>query len=432
VTRSTGGAPVILNVEGPGDVKFTVDLVPAFKFELKELKIACLELHQRVTDIVREHNIKEAGTEHFMAVALNKADKDSFEVHFPKLERGLLSRTGGCIRKVVMMMKYLRDTTGGTILKLWSHLLKTSVMNHALRNQTSPGGDYWNNKNLTKCFVDCMRNLWVGLQKQSIKDIFFPEFNMLDRLDHTILEQCCKWLDNLIKKHTSTESVTTFFPNMKVVGLEQRMANLSVSKDSNTSDDNLQCEACDKRFNGLESWEQHVRSEKHQKKVLLRVPLTKISGPGVTNAPNSTVAAKSLKTVQHLQCLPCQKTFSGQESLDEHLKSSKHQKKVCPIIPSESSKNANVKSAPVMSNGTKVEQEYGCKFCQISCSGPASYQEHLASAKHLKKVTAAAFGGSTASNGIIKCTVCSVEVSGEQNFKQHEESEKHKKKLLKL
>jgi len=118
--------------------------------------------------------------------------------------------------------------------------------------------------------------------------------------------------------------------------------------------------------------------------------------------------------------------------LDEHLKSSKHQKKVSPIIPSESSKNADVKSAPVMSNGTKVEQEYGCKFCHISCSGPASYQEHLASAKHLKKVTAAAFGGSTASNGMIKCTVCSVEVSGEQNFKQHEESEKHKKKLLKL
>ena len=51
-------------------------------------------------------------------------------------------------------------------------------MNHALRNQTSPGGDYWNNKNLTKCFVDCMRNLWVGLQKQSIKDIFFPEVSI--------------------------------------------------------------------------------------------------------------------------------------------------------------------------------------------------------------------------------------------------------------
>ena len=69
---------------------------------------------------------------HFMAVALNKADKDSFEVHFPQLERGLLSRTGGCVRKVVMLIKYLRDITGGTVNKLWSHLLKVILFYHHL------------------------------------------------------------------------------------------------------------------------------------------------------------------------------------------------------------------------------------------------------------------------------------------------------------
>ena len=39
------------------DVKFTVDLVPAFKFDLTELKIACQDLHQRVTEIAKEQNI---------------------------------------------------------------------------------------------------------------------------------------------------------------------------------------------------------------------------------------------------------------------------------------------------------------------------------------------------------------------------------------
>ena len=47
VTRSMGGAPVILNVEGPG-VKFTADLVPAFQFEITHLKTACKDLHNNI------------------------------------------------------------------------------------------------------------------------------------------------------------------------------------------------------------------------------------------------------------------------------------------------------------------------------------------------------------------------------------------------
>ena len=67
MTRSTGGAPVILNVEGPGGVKFTVDLVPAFKFDLTELKIACQDLHQRVTEIAKEQKIiKESEVKQFV------------------------------------------------------------------------------------------------------------------------------------------------------------------------------------------------------------------------------------------------------------------------------------------------------------------------------------------------------------------------------
>ena len=119
VTRSTG-APVILNVKGPG-VRFTVDLVPSFKLELSHLKIACSALKETVDSVLRDLNIE---VKTFMAIALKNASSDTFEVDFHDIERGILQKTGGCVYKVIMLIKYLRDQKGGTINKLWSHLLK--------------------------------------------------------------------------------------------------------------------------------------------------------------------------------------------------------------------------------------------------------------------------------------------------------------------
>ena len=121
VTRSTG-APVILNVNGPG-VKFTVDLVPAFKLDLSHLKIACADLSTRVDDILRDFKDKDK-TKTFMAIALKNASVDMFEVDFHDVERGMLANVSGCVYKVIKLIKYLRDIKGGTINKLWSHLLK--------------------------------------------------------------------------------------------------------------------------------------------------------------------------------------------------------------------------------------------------------------------------------------------------------------------
>ena len=122
VTRSTG-APVILNVEGPG-VKFTVDLVPSFKLELCDLKTACSDLHTRVVGMLKDFNIDVTS---FMAIALKNASSESFEVDFHDIERGLLEKSGGCVYNVIKLIKYLRDTKGGTISKLWSHLLKVNL-----------------------------------------------------------------------------------------------------------------------------------------------------------------------------------------------------------------------------------------------------------------------------------------------------------------
>ena len=47
-------------------------------------------------------------------------------------------------------------------------------MHHVLRQDMS----YWNNSNLQTCFIDCLTNLWIGLEKGLISDIFFPEVSL--------------------------------------------------------------------------------------------------------------------------------------------------------------------------------------------------------------------------------------------------------------
>ena len=122
MTRGVGGAPFVLRVVGPDDVLFTADLVPAFEFELHHLKTCCHDLHERVQGVFKDKGI--TSVKNFLMVALKGADKDNFEINFHQTEKEILSKTGGCVKKVIMLMKYLRDSKGGSVTHLWSHLLK--------------------------------------------------------------------------------------------------------------------------------------------------------------------------------------------------------------------------------------------------------------------------------------------------------------------
>ena len=44
-------------------------------------------------------------------------------------------------------------------------------MNHAVREEAKN----WDNSKLGTFFVDCLSNLWIGLQKEIIYDIFYPD-----------------------------------------------------------------------------------------------------------------------------------------------------------------------------------------------------------------------------------------------------------------
>ena len=58
MTRATGGAPVKLKVaNAENNVNFTVDLVPAFAFDLSVLKDACSELFIRVKNMIKDYQI---------------------------------------------------------------------------------------------------------------------------------------------------------------------------------------------------------------------------------------------------------------------------------------------------------------------------------------------------------------------------------------
>ena len=104
-------------------------------------------------------------------------------------------------------------------------------MNHIVREDSKS----WDNSKLATCFVDCMSNLWIGLQKEIIKDAFYPDVNyaylykcfnddyismifqlnlLEDRLDKKIVSECCQCLGTIVRKFLRTEDLREFFPTL--------------------------------------------------------------------------------------------------------------------------------------------------------------------------------------------------------------------------
>ena len=115
-------APVTLVIAAKDGSKICkVDLVPSFKLDLDILLYGTRadfnnsKLYQQVSQLSYPRN--------FMAIALHQADTQKFELDFHDVERQILYNRG-CVKKVIKLMKYLRDIKGGPMTKLWSHLLK--------------------------------------------------------------------------------------------------------------------------------------------------------------------------------------------------------------------------------------------------------------------------------------------------------------------
>ena len=122
VTRKDA-APVVLNVQGTNDVNFKVDLVPAFQLQMKHTSID-QKLKSRVEEVMESAS---SVCPTFMAINIHKASKDAFELDFHEVERALLKSRGGCIYKVIKLIKYIAKSKGGNFTKLWSHVLKVCL-----------------------------------------------------------------------------------------------------------------------------------------------------------------------------------------------------------------------------------------------------------------------------------------------------------------
>ena len=121
-------APVTLKVvsldqmEEP--VRFEVDLVPSLQLGLSVLD-ENFQLQQRITTLCQEYQVP-LFKRNCLAISLHRADGVKFELDFHDIERRILFNRG-CVKKVIKLVKYLRDTKGGSVSKLWSHLLKVRV-----------------------------------------------------------------------------------------------------------------------------------------------------------------------------------------------------------------------------------------------------------------------------------------------------------------
>ena len=113
-------------------MSFEIDLVPSLKLELDALtENSTLKSH--VTSLCQEYGVS-TDTRNFMAISLHRADKQMFEIDFHDVERKILYNRG-CTKKVIKLIKYLRDSKGKTVEKLWSHLLKVIRIMHLLQKQ---------------------------------------------------------------------------------------------------------------------------------------------------------------------------------------------------------------------------------------------------------------------------------------------------------
>ena len=81
------------------------------------------ETSSHIQSLRRQFGCTRDENNDFLAISLHKADKEKFELDFHDFERKMLKERG-CVKKVIMLIKYLRDIQMGSMDKIWSHLIK--------------------------------------------------------------------------------------------------------------------------------------------------------------------------------------------------------------------------------------------------------------------------------------------------------------------
>ena len=289
---------------------------------------------------------------------------------------------------------------------------------------------------------------------------------MFDRLEKTILDQSCKWLEGLRNKYLREDTVAVFFktkyisifncsyilsvnclsfkrkyedlkPTARVapspispsnswspLHLIQMMTGLTMSQSSPPQKESkLQCDVCNVVFSGPESQNQHNSSEKHKKK------MQQATASSQNAANQSSLPGKDSK----LECLICNVSFTGPESQKQHNDSEKHKKKA-------SQMSNDIQNPKFNATIQQKEVFLSCDICNMSFSGPESQKQHNDSEKHKKKASQMSCGfvvitqnqkphAPQQKEASLSCNICSMTFTGPESKEQHLGGEKHKKKL---
>ncbi len=194
----------------------------------------------------------------------------------------------------------------------------------------------------------------------------------------------------------------------------------------------------------------------------------RVDGGG--SSRSGSVASKGSQRSNRSQfyCITCSVQCNANGPFQEHLRSARHLRasgaQGSPPLKKKKWNSSSV-SGSTVSAGVAVGGQFFCEICRVACSGASPFQEHLRSSRHLRKLEAttkqspsqattttkseprskvtvaatagAATGATTTAvkkvkNEEKKCNLCDVVVCGEGNFMDHLKGKAHGRRLRTL
>jgi len=272
--------------------------------------------------------------------------------------------------------------------------------------------------------------------------VFFPSLSNMSRNELIMFSSSTNSTEKIVKKDKDAEYKCLPLKNVSESLSSQLQHRCSIREDRGGQ---LECLPCGKKFTGEASMQEHMRSEKHLKTVNKSSLLVPLISSQSHKSSSSDTSSDCLEFM--FECQPCGKKFNSIESKKQHDESSKHLKLISQGLTHQSDSftsqiltlcSIENKNSNNISGVGQIE----CNPCGKIFSGDVSLQEHLKSEKHLRIIRNKNLDipilrpslNQTSSrtddfSNDFECKPCGKKFSGIESKKQHDASEKHLKKL---
>ncbi|KFM67879.1 Zinc finger protein 346, partial [Stegodyphus mimosarum] len=165
-----------------------------------------------------------------------------------------------------------------------------------------------------------------------------------------------------------------------------------VVSDSDDSNDSLEieCDICDMDFTSVKSYEQHLKSKRHNKMLEKKKLKEKFKKPSELEDNNDHDDDDEEQEELEFSCNICEKMFNEFSQYKAHMKGQVHSKNLKRLKLKEKLKDMEELIGSFVENDDDDDELFEksfahCTACQKSFSGPENYYGHLRSAAHEKK-----------------------------------------------